>query len=450
MNVTIVVPRRPDGGQRDRLWEHCRSRWTNHFPEWSIVEGNHDGGPFNRSAAINAGVAAAADWDVLVIIDSDVLADPTAVAAAVDVAAGTGRMVLPHNERIMLNKAGTEKVLAGHRGSWRERSMVETVYTDSISCVVAVSKQLWERVGGFDPLFVGWGFEDSAFTRACMAVTGKPYIRLASELFHLWHPPQEGAHRHGAQQKTNRARLVRYEKAHDAGDVATIDELLGEARAAWQAMRWGPTRIPRILHRTVPTETSDQVEAWWTRFGELHPGWDLRTWRDPLEPADWPLTSDLWPRCANGAQRAGLIRLEALHRDGGIYVDSDVEPFRSLEPLLHLPAFAAWEDETTVPDAVLGAEAGHPAFETMIAKARASIEGGGDAWLSGPGVATEILPNRPDVLVLPPGAFYPHHYLEKAAAGARTANPWVFVEHHWHHSWGNDRQRQSIAQRQRT
>jgi hypothetical protein len=203
-----------------------------------------------------------------------------------------------------------------------------------------------------------------------------------------------------------------------------------------------------VFHRTVPADTSEQIEAWWSQLQALHSTWEFRTYREPIDPADWPLTGDMFARCANGAQKAGLIRLEALVTHGGVYVDSDVEPLRSFEPLLHSPAFAAWEDETTVPDAVLGAEANHPAFVAAIAKARAAIEGGADAWHSGPGVTTELLPGRPDVLVLPPGAFYPYSYLQKHKS-ADEVGPWVFCKHHWQHSWGTPAQRRQIARSQR-
>ena len=193
------------------------------------------------------------------------------------------------------------------------------------------------------------------------------------------------------------------------------------------------------------------MEEWWTEAQVLHAGWVCRTYREPIDPADWPLTGDLFDRCQNGAQKAGLIRLEALYRDGGIYLDSDVKVFRSLDPLRMCDGFAGWEDETTVPDAVLGFRAGHPAVEAMLAKARACIEGGGDAWHSGPGVTTETLPNRPDVLVLPPGALYPFHYLEKHRGGEVNAKPppWAFVAHQWHGSWLSDAHRRSIEKRQR-
>lgn len=441
--VVILVPRRAGDPHRDGLWAFCRHWWEREHPDWPVVEGHHDIGPFNRSAAVNNAARVAGEWDVAVIVDADVIANPEAVRSAADVAAGTGRMVVSHDDRVMLNRAGTDKVLGGYRGPWRVRTMVEKIYVDSVSCVVAVQRSLWDEVGGMDERFAGWGYEDSAFAIAAETLGARPLIRLSSELFHLWHPVSSEAAKLSSTRIVNQARLERYQAA--AGDADAVRALLDEP----VIVSTSPTRIPRILHRTVPAETSVEVEAWWARFEQLHPGWDCRTYREPLKAADWPLTGDLWRKCKNGAQKAGLIRLEALVTHGGVYVDSDVEPLRALDPLLQLRAFAAWEDESTVPDAVLGAEPNHPAFAEALTRARAAVAAGGDAWKSGPGVTTAVLPGRDDVLVLPPGAFYPAHYLEKQALGTRTKAPWVFVEHKWHGSWLTERQQTSIAAGQR-
>jgi mannosyltransferase OCH1-like enzyme len=215
-------------------------------------------------------------------------------------------------------------------------------------------------------------------------------------------------------------------------------------RALAEGRTWQPPQatrvelIPRILHRTVPTETTAQVETWWARFGELHPDWELRTYRDPLDPAEWPLTAHAWDSCTSGAQRAGLIRLEALYRFGGIYVDSDCEPFQSLEPLLACHAFAAWEDELVIPDAVLGAEPEHPVIRTAISLAIARI--GQGAWASGPGVTTELFTGRPDILLLPPGSFYDVHYRDprRQRKMQQEPSPWTFLRHHYAGSWLED------------
>lgn len=439
MRVVALLPYRGDQGERDRLRIFCEARWVEQHPDYPIIEGQSPSGPFNRSAALNHAAAQTPDVDVFLLIDADVIANPDMVRAAVDIAHTTGRIVLPYTERIHLNKNGTEKVLAGYDGPWRVKQLVSTIYTKQDSCVVAVPRCVWETVGGFDEKFVDWFGEDTAFNIAAETLTGRPLVRLEAELFHLHHAPAAGAAKTSTTRLANASRLDAYHAA--AGDITAIRALLDEPTLA-------PTRIPRILHRTVPQETTEQVEAWWEGFRRLHPGWELRTHRDPMNPKDWPLTGDLWPRCANGAQKAGLIRLEALVTHGGVYADSDVEPLKSFEPLLQLPAFAGWEDETTVPDAVLGAEPRHPAFVLALEKARTVIEGGGDAWQSGPGVTTELLPGRDDVLLLPPGAFYPHHYLQKNKAD-ENGGPWVFARHHWHGSWLGPEQRKSIEKRQR-
>lgn len=205
--------------------------------------------------------------------------------------------------------------------------------------------------------------------------------------------------------------------------------------------------IPARLIRTVPTDTSDEVEAFWDGAAALHPGWEMVTYRDPIDPVLFPMTSPHWERCTTGAQLAGLIRLEALWHRGGIYIDSDFECFRPFTPLLGVPAFAGWEDAKTVPDAVIGAEPGHLAIGCCLHlailrltndKARADDwKQGRGAWSTGPGVTTTTLPGRDDVLLLAPGSLYPYHYTEKQRRhdNLRALHPYAFGAHHWHASW---------------
>ena len=436
IRTIVVAPYRPGPADRAKLWDFAQGWWRNDHPNWDIFTGTGPlTGPFCRSAAINDAVAKAGDdWDVAIIIDTDVLVDPHAARAASEVAHSTDGMVLVGNERVMLTKEGTDRILSGYNGNWRVKGIQERVYTDHCSCAVAVSRKLWEQVNGFDEWFRGWGWEDIAFRIACETMSGKPMVTITSAIFHLWHTT---SHENNPRTKTyqmNKERCERYRANH--WDVKAIQALLDEAveGIVEREPELPSTRIPRIMHRTIPAEVPDVVEHWWIHAQQLHPGWDFRTYREPLDPTEWPMTGDLWDRCQNGAQKAGLIRLEALVRWGGVYLDSDVEPVRSLEPLLHLPAFGAWEDPQCLPDAILGCEPGHPAFVKALEDARAVIQAGGDAWHSGPGVTTEVLPNRDDVLCLPPGAFYPQHYLDKKARHT-VDGPWVFLIHHYHGSW---------------
>jgi hypothetical protein len=54
---------------------------------------------------------------------------------------------------------------------------------------VVVTREAFEKVGGFDTGFVGWGFEDTAFVYVVEAEYGKMPPRGKGALVHLWHPP---------------------------------------------------------------------------------------------------------------------------------------------------------------------------------------------------------------------------------------------------------------------
>jgi mannosyltransferase OCH1-like enzyme len=193
--------------------------------------------------------------------------------------------------------------------------------------------------------------------------------------------------------------------------------------------------IPRLIFRSVPEETSEEVEQFWAEAVKMHAGWKAITYRDPIDPERFPISSPHWERCTSGAQRAGLIRLEGLLNHGGIWIDSDVEVFRPFDSLLGVAAFAGWEDAKVVPDAILGAKPAHPAIGECLERAIEVLDQG--PWASGPGVTTAILPGRADVLLLPPGALFPYHYTERHRRHEdhRAANPWAFCAHHWEGSW---------------
>lgn len=193
--------------------------------------------------------------------------------------------------------------------------------------------------------------------------------------------------------------------------------------------------IPKRLIRVVQIGLCQEFEDFWKKAVDLHPDWEHITYVNRANPDGFPLTRDSWDDCSSGAQLAGLIRMEELYQRGGIYIDSDVEPYRPFDVLLNLPAFAAWEDGRVVPDAVMGFERYHPAALECVTKAVASVRLG--AWESGPGITTRVLPGRLDVLLFPPGSWYPYHWSQKERRSEdhKSENPWAFGAHHWAGSW---------------
>lgn len=188
----LLVPRRAGIPDRDRLWAWLRTEW---WPQlgWPIVEGHHDDGPFSRSRAVNRAAEIAADssrwrWDVAVVIDADTIIDHHAVRSAALLAAGSGQITWGFDRWAALSPEMTDRVLGGYQGDWNAGVTLE--FRHSASSCVAVPRQLWDRVGGFDEQFVGWGFEDVAFSLACQAIGGGGH-RIAGTAFHLHHAPAE-------------------------------------------------------------------------------------------------------------------------------------------------------------------------------------------------------------------------------------------------------------------
>ena len=191
--------------------------------------------------------------------------------------------------------------------------------------------------------------------------------------------------------------------------------------------------IPRIFHRVVPEVVPPRFEEFWQRLQALHPAWEFRTWADPLDPSEFE-TGPLFAECTSGAQLAGLVRLEVVHRHGGIYVDMDVEPLRSFEELRELPCFIGTEDGRILTDAVFGAVPGHPGIRAALDRAKSTPMTAG-AWATGPGVVTHVLSQRDDVEVLPPEVFYPYLWQEPWREREDFTATTAIAVHHWNMSW---------------
>lgn len=60
------------------------------------------------------------------------------------------------------------------------------------------------------------------------------------------------------------------------------------------------------------------------------------------------------------------VRLYAMHKDGGIYMDTDVEVVRSLNVFLHEKAFSGFESKESIPTGIMAAEKGFHLFEYLL------------------------------------------------------------------------------------
>jgi len=241
MGARFLVPWRADGGHRERLWAHCHKLWAQALPDIPIVIGASPEGPFNRSAAIND--AAWGNWDVGVVLDADVIANPDHVLDAIWLASSTGRVALPYDRFTGLNTSMTERILRGYAGDWERGARFRSNRHES--SIVCIPRALWDEIGGFDERFVGWGQEDVAFIQAAR-VLGGGIERIAGTVFHLWHPRAPERDKAQPDYVANQALGERYRRTREPEAMRELLAERAKARRAafvgiWEKNLWNGT-----------------------------------------------------------------------------------------------------------------------------------------------------------------------------------------------------------------
>lgn len=130
--------------------------------------------------------------------------------------------------------------------------------------------------------------------------------------------------------------------------------------------------IPKRLHQfwTGPRPMPDAFARWGKRWEELHPDWEYKLWTEAEVAALSPEVANALKGTplgvGNGAGKADVARMAIVGRFGGVWVDTDFEPVKPIDPLLAgLDAFMAdnWGNTNM---AVFGACANHPWMQAAL------------------------------------------------------------------------------------
>ena len=179
MKVKVVIPWREDAS-RTPGFEWLVKYYEHRLGAGSVHVSPSPPGPFNRSAAINAGVRQFSDHKI-VISDADCFICNHGLKRAID-EVDDNEMVIPHNRFVpgnyrqkqwLLNKDPTEPVRANWWKKRRQRRCAQ-------SGIWVVTYDFF-MAGPMDERFIGWGCEDTEFLRR------RKTRRFNGPLYHIWH-----------------------------------------------------------------------------------------------------------------------------------------------------------------------------------------------------------------------------------------------------------------------
>ncbi len=117
------------------------------------------------------------------------------------------------------------------------------------------------------------------------------------------------------------------------------------------------------------------MQEWITRWRELHPDWTHKLWRED-GPAALVCESgrfqsrhpDLLARACHFSQRSNIWRYELVLAQGGVYLDTDMEPRANIEKAIapHDAFIASHWLTDSASGACFGARADHPWMQAAV------------------------------------------------------------------------------------
>lgn len=188
--ISILIPYKSDGEYRDRNLSWAKKRYEALMPNAELCIGTCDTEPFCKSLAVN-NAAKLATRDIFIIADVDLTFDLKQIAKAI-LELTSSIWIIPYTTLNYLTLEQTE-TLQQMKPSVAIGNINFTAYKER-NCkfiyggINIVPRKHFEKVGGFDERFKGWGYEDDAFQRSLDALCG-PHKRIKTALWHMYHPP---------------------------------------------------------------------------------------------------------------------------------------------------------------------------------------------------------------------------------------------------------------------
>lgn len=181
--------------------------------------------------------------------------------------------------------------------------------------------------------------------------------------------------------------------------------------------------IPKVFHHIWlgPDPLPKDHRPWIQSWKKHHRDWEFTLWTEENLPED-PIRPEILERLRAPVERADILRLEILYRYGGVYLDTDLECVRPIDPVLEGEEFVGvCHKPGRITNTAIAAAPQHPLLEQALGEVRPMDM----YWTSaserlkevaGPLLLQRILADYPDVKLLEPRMFFPDTEEQRAEA----------------------------------
>jgi mannosyltransferase OCH1-like enzyme len=184
---------------------------------------------------------------------------------------------------------------------------------------------------------------------------------------------------------------------------------------------WIGGEMPQMVKECVATHKLDGYEHLWIDNSNYHE-YDCKYLDECIKAERWGKASD-------------YIRMAALERHGGIYLDADIAVIKPFDDLLDVPLFVCEEKNYFVANSVIGAVAGHPLIQHYLGTLQRNFRGDGElVFQPGMGLWTELIKQGPwvnHIKIYPAEYFFPYDH----QSGETHITPNSYTIHYYLKSW---------------
>ena len=208
--------------------------------------------------------------------------------------------------------------------------------------------------------------------------------------------------------------------------------------------------IPKLIHfvwvggNPLPRRFERNIATW----VKHNPTYEIMRWDEKNIDFSFGFIQRAYSQKA-WAKLSDFVRLLAVEKHGGIYLDTDIEVIQSFDRLLNYECFFGYQslalNDSPVCNAAFGATPSHPFISEALGRFSTLIDGDLNKIGTGPEIISNLLlgaglPHGVDqevnvcgVTVLPRCIFYPYHWEEDFSTAKLT--PETVAVHHWDMSW---------------